>query len=194
MRNPRQILWTFLILVVAAGAWYAKRPKPVTPVLRQAAGSGRVTEENHYSPAENLEQFDRAEIDAARQSLDIAMYAFTDRYLAEAILQAAQRGVQVRLYRDHGQYDDEQGRRDSTTAMLQGQANIHIRVKHPRELMHLKAFCVDGTVLRDGSANWSPSGMKRQDNNAHFTTDPRQVQVFRQTFESMWSRENDVVQ
>jgi phosphatidylserine/phosphatidylglycerophosphate/cardiolipin synthase-like enzyme len=122
------------------------------------------------------------------------MYAFTDRYLAEAVLQAAHRGVQVRLYRDHGQYEDEQGRRDSTTGMFQGDPNIQLRVKRARELMHLKAYCVDGTVLREGSANWSPSGLKRQDNDAHFTTDPRAVQEFQQAFESMWSRENDVVQ
>ena len=59
---------------------------------------------------------------------------------------------------------------------------------------YLKAYCVDGALLRDGSANWSPTGLKRQDNNAHFTTDARQVRSFEQTFEDVWSRENDVVQ
>lgn len=54
--------------------------------------------------------------------------------------------------------------------------------------MHLKAYLVDGALLRDGSANWSNAGLKAQDNNAHFTNDPAQVQGFYATFEGMWSR------
>ena len=55
------------------------------------------------------------------------------------------------------------------------QSGIQIRVKASHELMHLKAYVIDGSLLRDGSANWSPSGLKRQDNNAHFTSDRAQV-------------------
>ena len=80
-------------------------------------------------------------------------------------------------------------------SLLSGSANVQIRVKGKRELMHLKAFVVDGKLLRDGSANWSPSGEKRQDNNAHFTADPAQVEAFQKNFEAMWARpENLVVQ
>jgi phosphatidylserine/phosphatidylglycerophosphate/cardiolipin synthase-like enzyme len=57
--------------------------------------------------------------------------------------------------------------------------------------MHLKSYCVDGALLRDGSANWSPSGLKRQDNNARFTTDRRQIQAFQSVFEGMWARDNE---
>jgi phosphatidylserine/phosphatidylglycerophosphate/cardiolipin synthase-like enzyme len=72
--------------------------------------------------------------------------------------------------------------------MLRGQPGIQIRVKGSRELMHLKAYLIDGSLLREGSANWSPSGLKRQDNNAYFTTDPAQVAAFQQVFEQMWTR------
>jgi phosphatidylserine/phosphatidylglycerophosphate/cardiolipin synthase-like enzyme len=61
--------------------------------------------------------------------------------------------------------------------------------------MHLKAYVIDGSLLRDGSANWSPSGLKRQDNNVHFTSDPAQVEAFRRIFEQMWNRtDNERVQ
>jgi phosphatidylserine/phosphatidylglycerophosphate/cardiolipin synthase-like enzyme len=146
-----------------------------------------------------LEQIDRQHLLAARHTLDIAMYAFTDQYLAEAILDRARAGVQVRIYRDHDQFEQEQrranDRRQSTTEMLTGQSNIQIRVKGSRELMHLKSYLVDGRELRTGSANWSPTGEKRQDNNAHFTTDPQQIKAFQSTFEQMWQRdENQRVQ
>ena len=195
----RQIVWLAIVFTVGLALWYSQRPRPVVPLLERAPRSGSAVEEDHFSPEENLEQLDLAQIDNARRSLDIAMYAFTDRYLAEAVLRAAHRGVQVRLYRDHSEYEDEEhnvGRRDgsSTSSMFRGERNIQVRVKRNRELMHMKTYCVDGALLRDGSANWSPSGLKRQDNNARFTSDDRQVRNFENAFEGMWVRDNEVVQ
>jgi hypothetical protein len=33
--------------------------------------------------------------------------------------------------------------------------------------------------------------LKRQDNNAHFTTDAAQVHAFQQAFDDMWSRHDN---
>ena len=65
--------------------------------------------------------------------------------------------------------------------MFRGHANIHIRVKPASrsDLMHLKCWS-DGRVLRDGSANWSPAGLKRQDNEIRYTTDGHEVQEYNQ--------------
>jgi phosphatidylserine/phosphatidylglycerophosphate/cardiolipin synthase-like enzyme len=166
------------------------------------APPGQVLSENHFSPGENLERLDVDRLQTARQSLDIAMYAFTDKYIAETLVELAERGVRIRLYRDRSQYQQEQEnaaryRDASTTDLLRGQVNIQIRVKASgrRDLMHLKSYLVDGTLLRDGSANWSAAGLKRQDNNAHFTNDPAQVRAFQQAFEAMWEAEaNEIVQ
>ena len=97
------------------------------------------------------------------------MYAFTDQAIARAILNAANRGVQVRIYRDRGQYEQEQ-RNPYIVTLFRNSSNIHIRVKNSHELMHLKSWS-DGTVLREGSSNWSPSGEKRQQNSLLFIRD-----------------------
>jgi len=55
------------------------------------------------------------------------------------------------------------------------------------DLMHLKCWS-DGQVLRDGSANWSTAGLKRQDNDARFTTNRQEVQEFNRNFEQLWNR------
>lgn len=52
----------------------------------------------------------------------------------------------------------------NTTAMLTA-AGIEVRMKGQKELMHLKSYAIDGTCVRAGSANWSPTGLKRQDND-----------------------------
>ncbi len=202
MRSSRRFLTALLgLIAVFAILRMARDRNPDgslrynTPALVSGAEPGAQTAEEHFSPAENLEQIDVARIREAQRTLDIAMYAFTDKYLAEAIVERARAGVQVRIYRDRHQFEEEESRnsakRQSTTTMLGGVPNIHIRVKASYELMHLKAYLVDGRVLRTGSANWSPSGLKRQDNNAHFCTDPQQIKAFQSDFEEMWNRNDN---
>jgi phosphatidylserine/phosphatidylglycerophosphate/cardiolipin synthase-like enzyme len=165
-----------------------------------SAPPGKIVSENHFAPDENLEQLDYDRLGDAQRRVDIAMYAFTDKYLADQLMTLARRGVTVRIYRDMDQYKGEQRNADehhddSVTQLLHGERNIYIRVKSSgrRDLMHLKAYAIDGKVLRDGSANWSAAGEKAQDNNAHFTNDPAEVKSFEQQFDEMWSRSDNVV-
>lgn len=149
----------------------------------------------HFSPAENLEQLDIEALDHARRTIDIAIYAFTDQYIARELIEVANRGVHIRLYRDREQWEQEQSRQNSTAEMLAGNANIEIRVKRSKTLMHLKTNFVDDALLRAGSANWSPTGLKRQDNNARYTPDQTAIQSFDRDFEEMWNRlGNEVIQ
>lgn len=147
-----------------------------------------------YSPWENLEQVDSNAIHHSRcNHLDIAMYAFTDRKLAEAVVAFARSGRPVRIYRDREQYEQEM-RRGSKVSQILRVPNISIRVKGSPVLMHVKAWS-DGCVLREGSANWSPSGEKMQDNTLTFLNDPASVINFERDFQAMWTRSsNDIVQ
>jgi len=165
-----------------------------------SAPPGKIVGENHFAPEENLEQLDYDRLGEAQRRVDIAMYAFTDKYLADQLLTLSRRGVMVRIYRDMEQYKNEQRNADehhddSVTQLLRGEKNIYIRVKSSgrRDLMHLKAYTIDSRLLRDGSANWSASGEKAQDNNAHFTNDPAEVKGFERQFEEMWQRSDNVV-
>ncbi|MDP9268295.1 MAG: phospholipase D-like domain-containing protein [Acidobacteriota bacterium] len=197
----RSSIW-FMVVVLAAAAWayWNTRQQPPPPVPDfHAVPAGHVLSENHFSPAENLEQLDVARLEEARSTIDIAMYAFTDDYLATRLRALAARGVKIRLYRDRSQYEQEQrnaaGHNDTcATDQLRGEPNIEVRIKadRGRNIMHLKAYLVDGKLLRDGSANWSPSGLKSQDNNAHFTNDPAQVRALQQDFETMWQRPDNL--
>lgn len=204
-RSPGILTILVILLVAAAGYWKSRPEAEAAPAPRAAGaarlpGAGAAGGENHFSPAENLERLDAGALGRAQRSVDIAMYAFTDQFLAERLRELAARGVKVRLYRDRSQYEQEQrtaAAHDDTcpTDALRGVANVEIRVKadRGRNIMHLKAYLVDGALLRDGSANWSPSGLKSQDNNARFTSDPAQVRAFQQQFEAMWQREDNLV-
>ncbi len=54
--------------------------------------------------------------------------------------------------------------------------------------MHLKSYAVDGRLLRTGSANWSPTGLKRQDNDVRYEFSPTAVEHFEEKFNEMWDR------
>jgi len=69
--------------------------------------------------------------------------------------------------------------------------NISAKIKDEGALTHLKAYAIDGKLLRTGSGNFSSSGLARQDNDLILTSDPATVQtppettadVVRQAFE-----------
>jgi PLD-like domain len=160
----------------------------------------------HFSPAENLERLELDELREAAQrarkadrSLDIAIYAFTDRTIAGLLIHEADQGTTIRLYRDGEQYENEERNAErfqdhSITAMFRGHRNVHIRVKPPSrsDLIYLKDWS-DGEKLREGSANWSPAALKRQDNDLRFTSNPEEVKLFEQTFQVMWNRTGNTV-
>ena len=67
-------------------------------------------------------------------------------------------------------------------------AGVKERVKSARDLMHLKSYAIDGRLLRTGSANWSPTGLKRQDNDVRYESSPEAAEQFEEKFTEMWSR------
>lgn len=146
-----------------------------------------------FAPDNDLESYDLILLDSARKRVDIAMYAFTDQRLADELLKLANRGVKIRLYRDGLQLSDETSRAEkraevAPTFRIAGNPNIHVRVKVRSASMHLKSYCVDGSFLRTGSANWSEVGEKSQDNDLYVLRDPQVIRRFEADFEELWQR------
>jgi phosphatidylserine/phosphatidylglycerophosphate/cardiolipin synthase-like enzyme len=151
-------------------------------------GAGSTQSEIHYAPSENLENVDTQEIGRAQLSIDIAAYVLSDPRIVEALTGAAERGVQIRLYLDKSQFAGHGPIRGGSIEALLVHPNVVARVKGEGVLMHLKAYAVDGAVLRTGSGNFSRSGLASQDNDAIFITDPAIVDAFESNFEIIWAR------
>lgn len=151
------------------------------------------TVEHLYSPGTNLERSELARLDTATRTVDVAMYSFTDLELAEELAGLARRGVKVRVYRDRGEYKQEGEREAQNTTAILLAAGIEVRVKGARDLMHLKSYAIDGRLLRTGSANWSPTGLKRQDNDVTYELSPEAVERFEAKFEEMWVKASNTV-
>ena len=141
----------------------------------------------HYAPVENLEHLDVALLDRAERKIDIAAYVLTDWPVISALIRAAERGVRVRVYMGAKQLGGEQ-----TAPLLQeliSSPGIEVRCKHAGSpLMHLKSYQIDGQWLRTGAANFSASGLKRQDNDLLVIDSQAAATAFERHFEAMFAQ------
>jgi len=164
-------------LIVAAGL----------AIIAVTAAADPIRVETHYSPSENLERLDLALISSAARTIDFAAYVLTDVPVIDALTNAGRRGVRVRLFRD-GNERDAQGPVADALDRLAEAPNVEMRFKGPRELMHLKSYCVDGRFLRTGSANFTASGLKRQENDLVVVEGEGACAGFQAMFEFLWRR------
>jgi phosphatidylserine/phosphatidylglycerophosphate/cardiolipin synthase-like enzyme len=52
--------------------------------------------------------------------------------------------------------------------------------------MHFKAYQIDGHLLRSGAANFSPSGLKSQDNDLIIVQGTEAAEAFRRNFDRVF--------
>lgn len=144
----------------------------------QASSAGEETV-IHYAPVENLERIDVGLLDQAGETIDMAAYILTDRPVIDALIAAKERGVAVRLLLDPSQKSD---------LVRLEPLKDDIRFKKRGPIMHLKSYLVDGERLRTGSANFTASGLKQQDNDLVVTGNGKLVEGFKVNFDRMWAK------
>jgi|SRR6185437_4900922 len=175
--------WGLVLMLIAVAVAAFTMPVAIAPARSGSAAPPPF--EQHFAPDENLERIDVGALDGARRSIDIAAYVLSDLPVIAALTRAAQRGVRVRVFRQLNDFDPSKA---STTAIAcLEQAGAIIRYKDPtRPLMHLKAYCIDGDLLRVGAANFSASGLKRQNNDLELARGPGVCTAFEKAFSEMW--------
>ena len=120
-------------------------------------------------------------IDSARETMDIAIYSFTDDDLGRAVVQAHRRGVAVRVIMDTSQRKARGGEYERLV-----NAGIPVIVEEVSGLMHHKFMVIDGEVVVTGSYNWSRSADDRNFENAVVIRDPEVAEAFEEEFERLW--------
>jgi len=161
--------------------------------LPATAGAAPIARaEIHYAPGEDLELVDARVIAGARLTIDMAAYVLSDQRIIEALTAAAERDVAVRIYLDKSQFSQHGLRVDAPIEALIAHPNVAAKVKGEGVLMHLKAYAVDGHILRTGSGNFSRPGLAEQDNDLVLISDPSAVDAFERTFEVIWSRARNI--
>lgn len=123
-----------------------------------------------------------AAIGGARSTLDIAAYEFNNEILTEAVIEAHERGVRVRVVTD-----DEAGIEDDETTLSRLiAAGIPVVDDDRTDLMHNKFVIIDGSVVWTGSWNLTINGTYRNNNNVIRLRSRRAVENFQAEFDEMF--------
>jgi len=128
-------------------------------------------------------------INAAQTSIHIASFEFDLTPVAEALIAAKQRGVDVRWVTDDEnglEADEEPGH--GQFAMLES-AGIEVRSDDRTALMHNKFWIFDGSAVWTGSTNITVNGIFKQNNNAIYIRSSRLAAIYEAEFQEMWNGE-----
>ncbi len=149
------------------------------------SGSFTIAQEVHFSPEERLDTIDASLIVGAVRSIDFAAYSLTDTVILDALQAADQRGVAIRIILDP---------REPQDFVRLGNLSDKVRIKRSGRFMHLKAYAIDGELLRTGSANFSASSERQQDNDLIVTHNAAAAAKFDAHFERMWSAAPPIIE
>ena len=126
-------------------------------------------------------------IEAARRSLRIKMFLFSDPTLLAAVVAAHERGVKVRVMlnpaRRSGEAENEAARKTLT------KAGVEVQDSNPAfDLTHEKSMVVDETSAFVKSLNWDTKNLTETRDYAVITDDREEVSEVVACFEADWAR------
>ncbi len=133
------------------------------------------------SPSGGIPEKLAASLDTAQKTIDVAVYEFDWLPLADALLRAALRGVQVRVVTDTDSLGEE------PIKALQ-QAGIEVVDDGRSAIMHDKFVVIDGNTVWTGSMNFTRNDAYRNNNSFMRLTSTRLAQNYTAEFEEMFSQ------
>lgn len=122
-------------------------------------------------------------IDSARQSIHMAAYSLTSDKIANALVRAQARGVEVKIVADKRD-NDHSPHSVVKTLIDQG---IAVRLNGRYAILHHKFMVIDGMGVQTGSFNYSASAELRNAENALWLRfAPELAQRYIQEWQRLW--------
>ena len=121
-------------------------------------------------------------IKAAKKEIAVAAYAFSSKYLGQALSGVLKRGVKIRVLLD----GDNARKAYSLDEWLTGEG-IEVRLAEiKRGSLHHKFMLIDAKFLITGSYNFTNESEFRNHEAAIFTNSKTLIQSFAAEFERLW--------
>ena len=145
--------------------------------------------ECYFFPNPSNEQRVVSMFRTCKKSLDIAIFTFTRDSIAQAILDAHQRGLKIRCIGDDGNSKVK----GSDVRLL---ASVGIPCKtdnNPRFHMHNKMAIIDNSVVITGSFNWTNQAINKNQDNILFIEDKNIANQYTEYFNKIWDSFDTVI-
>jgi cardiolipin synthase len=128
-------------------------------------------------------------IAAAKKSLRIKMFVFSDPSLIAAVIAAQKRGVKVQVMLNPARRSGEAENQESRATLLKG--NVAVEDSNPAfDLTHEKSMVVDDASAFVKSLNWDPENLTETRDYAVVTDDSAEVAEIIECFEADWMRKS----
>jgi len=164
--------------------------------LAPSVGFAEMVVQACFSPQGKCSAHILREIDQAKKELLVAVYAFTNDELANALVQAKKRGVTVQVVIDR----DFDGRTENSKGKYFEANKIPLRrlsgmkaksQERDAGLMHQKFAVIDRKTVFTGSYNWTHSAETANDENLLLFRDAGPLaEDYRQAFLRLWERKS----
>jgi len=161
--------------------WLERVVKILTPLASAAARPD--VSDARFSPQHDCAGRIVQLFDEARRAVDVCVFTITDNRISDAMARAHRRGVNLRVITDNHKSLDDGSDIEQLAA-----AGIPVRVDKTEYHMHHKFAIFDGTLLLNGSYNWTRSAALYNEENYILTSDARLIGAFAKLFDELWEK------
>ncbi len=135
-----------------------------------------------FSPKDNCAQEIVSKIDKAKDYVYVAMYYFTSRPIAQALIRARDRGVDVKVC-----LDKEQPTYEYSKSRFLENKGINIKLIGGSGIMHNKFCIIDDHITITGSYNWTVSADLKNDENVLVIESKEITRIYKEQFNKYWN-------
>lgn len=134
-----------------------------------------------FSPGDACRNVIISQIDKAINKLDICVFTISDDPITASLLNAHNRGVDIKIITDNDKSLDE----GSDIEEL-AKAGIAVKMDSTPNHMHHKFMLTDQRSLITGSYNWTRSAARYNHENILLTQDPAVIRSYANEFDQLW--------
>ncbi len=135
-----------------------------------------------FSPRGSTQNHVIAAINASKKTITAAIFSFYSLPVAEALIEAAKRGVDVQMVVDKVQASQS----PVIKYVLENGVKLRLSRGHNKGVMHHKYSVMDEKLLMTGSFNWSNNAQMNNFENMFYTTSGHYIKGFTQEFNEVY--------
>lgn len=170
-------------LMYDEGLYHSDKPQnDIEPVRLENAEAVAL-----FSPQDDAMRYGvKGLIHRAEERIDVAIFFLTHLEVTAALIDAQQRGVDVRVI-----VDATSAENGYTKHEIAREAGIEVKVEDWGGKMHAKAAAIDGEYVVAGSMNWTRAGEDTNDENTLMLRSTELATEFHDVFDDLWDSIDD---
>jgi phosphatidylserine/phosphatidylglycerophosphate/cardiolipin synthase-like enzyme len=182
-KKKKQYLVGLIIMTILISAVAEARPTPPGEISHPNTIPATGTIQVAFSPQGGITDMIVQELNSAKKSIEVQAYSFTSAEIAKALVDAHQRGVNVRVILDKSQSTEKY-----TSATYLANAGVLVHIDRAFAIAHSKIMIVDRIDVITGSFNFTKAAENNNGENCLILRGNRQlVDLYEQNWQWRWS-------